>query len=342
MRSVLYLTILLERTRTSTLYPFATGLWRLELLHQYGFSSFPLGTQYESVYSTLLPTAPTTFTPKKMDDSADMYGNVRKFCLLYGISISELSIIHFTCRHTHEAVDQVFSRISARLGKTNCPTVEEFLEEVRTSFTPNLNMIPLRQTLDIKGFLGDCIAPEFSEIRTAYNFVIKKGNQSGPGSVFTFTIASARSDSKFTDPLHPLLRMPDSKPCLNANKKIFAVAGTDVSQKLIDNNADGAFRKASAQIYKFGGDFDRPGGSMYQVYRQSWDTLLERLLRYQTLPAGTFGGFWPLSAEEFSTFMSKFPKPKQSIEGIVFFFNALFYLCCFSEDDNRFIYCFML
>ena len=169
--------------------------------------------------------------------------HVLKLCLSYGSSISELSIIHFTCRHTHEAVDHVFSRISARLGKTNCPTVEEFVEEVRTSFTPNLNMIPLRQTLDIKGFLGDCIAPEFSEIRTTYNFVIKKGNQSGPGQVFTYTIASAQSDSKFRDPLHPLRRIPYSKTWLNANKKVFAVAVTDVSQKLIDKNVDGAFQK---------------------------------------------------------------------------------------------------
>ena len=47
---------------------------------------------------------------------------------------------------------------------------------------------------------------------------------------------------------------------------------------------------------------------MYQVYRQSWDILIERLMRYQILPAGTFGGCWPLSAEEFSAFMSNFPK----------------------------------
>lgn len=230
---------------------------------------------------------------------------------------SELSIIHSTFRHTHEAVDQVFSRISARLGKINCLTFEAFLEEVRTSFTPHLNMIPLRQTLDIKGFLRDSIVPEFSEIRTAYNFIIKKGTAIRQGSVSAFTIASARSYSKFTDPLYPLKRMPESMPVLNANKKFFSVPVTDVSRKPIDQIADEAFRKASAQIYKFGGDFDRPGGSMYQVYRQSWDRLLERLLRYQTLPAKPFGGFWPLSTDEFSAFLSKLPR-QTSREGIVF------------------------
>lgn len=268
---------------------------------------------------------------------------------MYGISIlyvrhtSELSIIRFTCRHTHEAVDQVFSRISARLGKTNCVTLEEFLEEVRTSFTPNLNMIPLRQTLDIKGFLKDCICQNFTDIRSAYNFVIKKGTQAGPGSVFTFLLASTRSDGEFTNPLYPLQCMPDSKPGYNANKKIFSVPKPDSAKsgKSIDNIADEDFAKASSQIYKFGGDFNRPGGEMYEVYRQSWDRLLERLKRYQTLPAASFSGFWPLSEDEFSSFMSKFPKPKPCLEGIVFVFNATFFVLIFFHEVKT-DYCFIM
>lgn len=55
--------------------------------------------------------------------------------------------------HTHERVDQVFSRVSHSLGKTMAYTVDHFLTIVEEAFTPKPNVEALVGTLDFSKWL---------------------------------------------------------------------------------------------------------------------------------------------------------------------------------------------
>ncbi|KAI8516528.1 hypothetical protein Bbelb_051090 [Branchiostoma belcheri] len=61
--------------------------------------------------------------------------------------------------HTHEHVDQFFSKISSTLQKQDATTVEELIHAIKNSF-PNVKTWELEAILDVKAFLGDDFASD--------------------------------------------------------------------------------------------------------------------------------------------------------------------------------------
>ena len=58
--------------------------------------------------------------------------------------------------HTHEDVDQMFSRISSRMVKVDAPTLPELKAAVEPSTTPSPEVIHLKAILDYKKALMQC------------------------------------------------------------------------------------------------------------------------------------------------------------------------------------------
>ena len=55
-------------------------------------------------------------------------------------------------RHTHEAVDQVFSCVSKKLNMYDAWTISSLKTLIQESFTPSPNVMELDHVLDVQGF----------------------------------------------------------------------------------------------------------------------------------------------------------------------------------------------
>lgn len=60
--------------------------------------------------------------------------------------------------HTHEDIDQLFSRIAVALRKTNAPTIDEFAKVIENSYTPQPKVIVLKSLANVSHGVLDMVS----------------------------------------------------------------------------------------------------------------------------------------------------------------------------------------
>lgn len=79
------------------------------------------------------------------------------------------------CRHTHCSCDQCFSCHSRFLRKNDAKTVPQLMEQLRRSYTlygKPPEVYELKESADIKGWLGLCVE-SCSNVTSAHQYVIE-------------------------------------------------------------------------------------------------------------------------------------------------------------------------
>eukprot|EP00873_Tetraselmis_striata_P024403 jgi/Tetstr1/444667/TSEL_032515.t1 len=90
-------------------------------------------------------------------------------------------------KHTHERVDQVFSKLSVWLDDHAAFTKAQLLHELRQAFTPTCNFMELEGVLDIKTWLGNCLPRQGQVLNTVTSnqiVIMQSEAVADPGKAF--------------------------------------------------------------------------------------------------------------------------------------------------------------
>ena len=192
----------------------------------------------------------------------------------------------YTCRHTHELVDQVFSVFSRALNRKNCPDLPSFVKTCRSAYNPPVppdsnfeSMKPmfyeLRGTLAIQDWLDGAIN-ELRNVTQAHQFVIKHAG-----------IWDARwHNSEYQGPVDDLLiRMPGTKPRVLANRHIMFSKDSDAATQA------SLWEKAKKQMTTL---MSRTVDFAWRPETVSfWNEELGKLSSLCALPSRAWGKWWP-------------------------------------------------
>ncbi|XP_077864883.1 uncharacterized protein LOC144350661 [Saccoglossus kowalevskii] len=98
--------------------------------------------------------------------------------LLVELDIFEEVYVNFLpVGHTHENVDQMFSKISTGLRKDNAYTVEDLISIIKNAYTPAINVAVLGPLLNIKEWLIPHLYGNFNGHSKPHNFRFRKVDQ---------------------------------------------------------------------------------------------------------------------------------------------------------------------
>eukprot|EP00873_Tetraselmis_striata_P029497 jgi/Tetstr1/449761/TSEL_003922.t1 len=125
-------------------------------------------------------------------------------------------------KHTHERVDQVFSKFSVWLDDHAAFTKAQLLHELRQAFTPTCNFMELEGVLDIKTWLGNCLPRQGQVLNTVTSnqFVIKQ-SEAMVGGVRSALYCSRWSDTAEHGPEFILRGVPDGTPAYLASRPLY-------------------------------------------------------------------------------------------------------------------------
>eukprot|EP00873_Tetraselmis_striata_P011040 jgi/Tetstr1/431304/TSEL_020997.t1 len=199
-----------------------------------------------------------------------------------------------TCRenknkHTHERVDQVFSKFSVWLDDHAAFTKAQLLHELRQAFTPTCNFMELEGVLDIKTWLGNCLPRQGQVLNTVTSnqFVIKQ-SEAVVGGVRSALYCSRWSDTAEHGPEFILRGVPDGTPAYLASRPLY------------HSKADPgkAFADMEKEIWKAA---DRLHFSADE--RREWEEEFASLRELETRDRTPFLAFWPESTTELDTWL---------------------------------------
>ena len=77
----------------------------------------------------------------------------------------------FTCRHTHELIDQIFSRIAIALARMLAMTFSDLAKIITYSYEPNHNVMRLTRTINIQAWLQG--TSERPVLQRHWNFLLR-------------------------------------------------------------------------------------------------------------------------------------------------------------------------
>ena len=144
-------------------------------------------------------------------------------------------------KHTHERVDQVFSRFSVALNKVACLTPEAMVEMLKKSFTPAPTFEKLEHILDFTDYLGPHLHDVIKNITLPHQFIIKRA---AGAAVSSNVETSEWSNTELWPAVEVLTKMPGGAPTTSAARPIFGKIEHDGNPKL----AAEAFNKCRAQV----------------------------------------------------------------------------------------------
>eukprot|EP00873_Tetraselmis_striata_P026208 jgi/Tetstr1/446472/TSEL_034013.t1 len=199
-----------------------------------------------------------------------------------------------TCRenknkHTHERVDQVFSKFSVWLDDHAAFTKAQLLHELRPAFTPTCNFMELEGVLDIKTWLGNCLPRQGQVLNTVTSnlFVIRQ-SEAVVGGVRSALYCSRWSDTAEHGPEFILRGVPDGTPSYLASRPLY------------HSKADPgkAFADMEKEIWKAA---DRLHFSADE--RREWEEEFASLRELETRGRTPVLAFWPESTTELDTWL---------------------------------------
>jgi hypothetical protein len=145
---------------------------------------------------------------------------------LFGTQVITIILIHvfqFYYRHTHDRVDQFFSRLSIMLDSGDIRTLEDLINAVKQCYTPSPTVEWLPGVLNIQEWL-DPVLPNAGQVRgiTEHQFYEFFKDPSSQGSIKAVVQSRYYSDSvEVSLPCHLLLGVPQATPHYVASRPLF-------------------------------------------------------------------------------------------------------------------------
>ena len=168
-------------------------------------------------------------------------------------------------RHTHEAVDQLFSRIAFALYKNDAPTLSAFTYHLENSFTPKPNVEELVFTLDFRSWLEPYLCQHIANISGPHRFFFVPENGNPLGHVWT----REWSDTHDFDTGSFLSSLPSGTPSVVPLRPLFTRATSDAGVKQERDD----FEKFMAQMNKY----LYASGLVKPYEQEEWESFLEEL-----------------------------------------------------------------
>lgn len=213
----------------------------------------------------------------------------------------------------------MFSRISARLNVMSCLTIENFVEEIQLSYNPRPTMTLLKRSLNFHEWLDGSMSKYFSSISLPRQFIFSKDDNEGStvDGVHAMVRCSEWSNSILGEAMFPLQRLPNKKPKWNANRRVFSKwekNGSQLTRTSLEK-AEDIFKKAEAQI------FHRNGEDYFMHFdfqRESWNRLLKKIRKWETLKEEEYEGWWPITHEDVPIWLATLPQLPLTPQGELF------------------------
>lgn len=201
-------------------------------------------------------------------------------------------------RHTHERVDQVFSRFSSWLNTRDARTLSALYRELALAFSPSCNFYNLEGVLDMKEWYGDA-CPESDKVISlsgCYQIFVKRPDSPRPeGKPQADVFISEWSDTPIFGPEHLLQSIPEGKPQYLPGRYLFhSHKGADgKTAPLPAAEAEKQFAAMEKEIWLCAHKNDFSTADTLE-----WEQLLAQIKAEQTAPARPYPGFWPTSERE--------------------------------------------
>ena len=185
-------------------------------------------------------------------------------------------------------MDQVFSRFSLALGKSNAHTLSEFINVIRGAYTPTPDVKELTATFDMHAWLQPHLH-DMSGVTQPHQFLFSRD----PAAACGTSVVSQEFSNTPPRPKQVVLKsLPTTPPMLRGGRKLF-----HRSQKAggSDGQSERDFLDMEKQLQDFFETYDFPSSS-----RDEWRLTIESIRKKEAhqlreLPDGYF---WPLSFED--------------------------------------------
>eukprot|EP00873_Tetraselmis_striata_P011086 jgi/Tetstr1/431350/TSEL_021041.t1 len=215
------------------------------------------------------------------------------------VSIGICDVIHLVflpVGHTHERVDQIFSRISLALSRSSAYTIEAFLDLVAKAFSPTPEIAELSFSLDFSEWLRPHFQDHIQDISKPHKFEFTRDDAAASGGSLRTALWS---NTPLSEPVQILKSAPTRTPGIRAGRPLlyalFDKKKPDAVkvQRYLDD-----FKKVRSYITDLAVQWH-----FSPVERESWKNLLDDLDEMQTAPSAAFSGFWPQRKEEVDDFL---------------------------------------
>eukprot|EP00873_Tetraselmis_striata_P007999 jgi/Tetstr1/428263/TSEL_018302.t1 len=215
------------------------------------------------------------------------------------VSIGICDVIHLVflpVGHTHERVDQIFSRISLALSRSSAYTIEAFLDLVAKAFSPTPEIAELSFSLDFSEWLRPHFQDHIHDIRKPHKFEFTRdGDAAFGGSLRT----ALWSNTPLSEPVQILKSAPTGTPEIRACRPLlYALCDKKKPDAVKVQRYLDDFKKVRSYITDLAVQWH-----FSPVERESWKNLLDDLDEMQTAPSAAFSGFWPQRKEEVDDFL---------------------------------------
>lgn len=200
-------------------------------------------------------------------------------------------------------VDQVFSRISSKLARNKCYTLETFATIVKDAYNPAPKMVLLEDVIDIQEWLEPVFVKGITGMKNSLQFLITRDENSPCGSVIRSKPDSA---SPAFEDSNLLCGVPSTKPMVKAGRPLFHRQGGTSEQ------ADKDYGIFEAHVRKL---FLSKNFFPHQV--ESWERLLKNIKVWESKPAREYPLWWPLNKLEASKLLGDKGAPSPTQDGEV-------------------------
>eukprot|EP00873_Tetraselmis_striata_P004321 jgi/Tetstr1/424585/TSEL_015110.t1 len=160
------------------------------------------------------------------------------------VSIGICDVIHLfflPVGHTHERVDQIFSRISLALSRSSAYTIEAFLDLVAKAFSPTPEIAELSFSLDFSEWLRPHFQDHIQDISKPHKFEFTRDDAAASGGSLRTALWS---NTPLSEPVQILKSAPTGTPEIHLNNAKAARVEAEVRAQVLQD--DSAFRGVHA------------------------------------------------------------------------------------------------
>eukprot|EP00873_Tetraselmis_striata_P042790 jgi/Tetstr1/463054/TSEL_007991.t1 len=215
------------------------------------------------------------------------------------VSIGICDVIHLVflpVGHTHERVDQIFSRISLALSRSSAYTIEAFLDLVAKAFSPTPEIAELSYSLDFSEWLRPHFQDHIQDISKPHKFEFTRDDAAASGGSLRTALWS---NTPLSEPVQILKNAPTGTPEIRAGRPLlYALCDKKKPDAVKVQRYLDDFKKVRSYITDLSVQWH-----FSPVERESWKNLLDDLDEMQTAPSAAFSGFWPQRKEEVDAFL---------------------------------------
>eukprot|EP00873_Tetraselmis_striata_P011099 jgi/Tetstr1/431363/TSEL_021054.t1 len=215
------------------------------------------------------------------------------------VSIGICDVIHLVflpVGHTHERVDQIFSRISLALSRSSAYTIEAFLDLVAKAFSPTPEIAELSFSLDFSEWLRPHFQDHIQDISKPHKFEFTRDDAAASGGSLRTALWS---NTPLSEPVQILKSAPTGTPEIRAGRPLlYALCDKKKPDAVKVQRYLDDFKKVRSYITDLAVQWH-----FSPVERESWKNLLDDLDEMQTAPSAAFSGFWPQRKEEVDDFL---------------------------------------